>query len=69
AWAHPDASQEYVLEHAQEMSPEVAQAHIDLYVNEFTANLGEDGYAAVTALLGRAAKEGLVPEIDPALLR
>lgn len=69
AWANPDASQDYVLEHAQEMSPEVAQAHIDLYVNEFTANLGEDGYAAVTALLGRAAMEGLVPEIDPALLR
>ncbi|GGD66738.1 1,4-dihydroxy-6-naphthoate synthase [Paenibacillus nasutitermitis] len=69
AWAHPEASQTYVMKHAQEMEPEVAQAHIDLYVNEFTANLGEDGYAAVEALLGRAAKEGLVPEIDPSLLR
>jgi len=69
AWANPDASRSYVMQHAQEMSPEVAKAHIDLYVNEFTANLGEDGYAAVTALLTRAAKEGLVPEIDPALLR
>ncbi|GIP38909.1 1,4-dihydroxy-6-naphtoate synthase [Paenibacillus sp. J31TS4] len=69
AWAHPDASREYVLQHAQEMDPEVAKAHIALYVNEFTANLGEDGYAAVEALLGRAADEGLVPRIDPALLR
>lgn len=69
AWAHPEASRSYVMQHAQEMSPEVAKAHIELYVNEFTGNLGEDGYAAVTALLTRAAEEGLVPEIDPALLR
>lgn len=69
AWAHPEASREYVLSHAQEMSHEVAQAHIGLYVNEFTADLGDDGYAAVAALLGRAAQEGLVPEVDLALLR
>ncbi|TJY41825.1 1,4-dihydroxy-6-naphthoate synthase [Cohnella pontilimi] len=69
AWAHPEASKEYVRSHAQEMDDEVAKAHIALYVNEFTANLGEDGYAAVNALLSRAAREGLVPEIDPALLK
>ncbi|GAC41241.1 1,4-dihydroxy-6-naphthoate synthase [Paenibacillus popilliae] len=69
AWAHPEASQSYVLHHAQEMDPLVAQAHIKLYVNEFTANLGEDGYAAVDALLRRAAEEGLVPPFDPTLLR
>lgn len=69
AWAHPEASLSYVLHHAQEMDPQVAQAHINLYVNEFTANLGEDGYAAVEALLRRAAEEGLVPSFDPALLR
>ena len=64
AWAHPEVSQAYVLEHAQELSMEVAQSHIDLYVNEFTENLGVDGYAAVRDLLGRAMKEGLVPEFD-----
>ncbi|WP_134684846.1 1,4-dihydroxy-6-naphthoate synthase [Brevibacillus migulae] len=69
AWAHPEASKEYVMAHAQEMDPEVAKAHIELYVNEFTANLGEDGYAAIEALLGRAAKEGLVPAFDMSLLR
>ncbi len=58
-----------MLHHAQEMDPEVAKAHINLYVNEFTADLGEEGYAAVTALLTRAAAEGLVPEVDPAALR
>jgi len=50
------------------MSPEVAQAHIDLYVNEFTAELGGQGFEAVYALLGRAAQEGLVPEVDLALI-
>lgn len=69
AWAHPEQSQSYVMDHAQELSPDVAQSHIDLYVNEFTASLGDDGYAAVTALLGRAAEEGLVPSFDLSLLR
>ncbi|KGA95704.1 1,4-dihydroxy-6-naphthoate synthase [Alkalihalobacillus alcalophilus ATCC 27647 = CGMCC 1.3604] len=64
AWANPEASKQYVLEHAQEMSDEVAQSHIELYVNEFSANLGEDGYAAVESLLGRAMEEGLVPKFD-----
>jgi len=69
ARAHPHASQEYVLSHAQELSPDVARAHIDLYVNEFTLSLGETGYEAVTTLLGRAAQEGLVPRVDLAALR
>ncbi|QQE73842.1 1,4-dihydroxy-6-naphthoate synthase [Brevibacillus composti] len=69
AWAHPEASQAYVMSHAQEMDPEVAKAHIQLYVNSFTANLGEDGYAAVEALLGRAQAEGLVPPFEMAALR
>lgn len=69
AWAHPDASAAYVISHAQEMSPEVTQAHIGLYVNPYTADLGDDGYAAIRGLLDRAAAEGLVPEIDPAKLK
>lgn len=69
AWAHQEASRDYVMNHAQELSPEVAQAHINLYVNEFTGNLGEAGYEAVAALLGRAAQEGLVPPVDLTLLR
>jgi 1,4-dihydroxy-6-naphthoate synthase len=69
AWAHPEMSRDYVLQHSQELAPEVAEAHIDLYVNEFTADLGDSGYAAVTALLSRASQEGLVPEFDLSLLR
>ncbi|HJD83488.1 1,4-dihydroxy-6-naphthoate synthase [Kitasatospora aureofaciens] len=68
AWADPSASREYVLAHAQEMDPAVADQHIGLYVNEFTADLGEEGYGAVHALLTRAAAEGLVPPLDPGAL-
>jgi 1,4-dihydroxy-6-naphthoate synthase len=69
AWAHPEASREYVMAHAQEMDPDVARAHIELYVNGFTADLGEEGYNAVQALLERAARENLVPPVDFARLR
>jgi 1,4-dihydroxy-6-naphthoate synthase len=66
AWARPAASQEYVLAHAQEMEADVVARHIALYVNDFTEELGEQGYAAVRTLLGRAAGAGLVPR-GPAL--
>ncbi|WP_329526729.1 1,4-dihydroxy-6-naphthoate synthase [Streptomyces sp. NBC_01462] len=69
AWDDPEASRPYVLAHAQEMDPAVADQHIGLYVNEFTADLGEDGYAAVRGLLTRAAAEGLVPPLGPDALR
>ncbi|MET7698023.1 1,4-dihydroxy-6-naphthoate synthase [Streptomyces sp. NPDC005485] len=65
AWDDPEASRPYVLEHAQEMDPSVADQHIGLYVNEFTADLGVDGYAAIRGLLTRAAAEGLVPPLGP----
>ncbi|WP_406285595.1 1,4-dihydroxy-6-naphthoate synthase [Embleya sp. NBC_00896] len=68
AWANPQASRAYVLEHAQEMDPAVADRHIALYVNEFTRDLGPDGHAAVTALLTRAASEALVPPLPPGAL-
>lgn len=64
AWAHPQDSLAYVMKHAQEMDETVAQQHIDLYVNQFTADLGEEGYAAIRYLLDQAAKQGLVPKIE-----
>ncbi|MGA5100938.1 1,4-dihydroxy-6-naphthoate synthase [Streptomyces lavendulocolor] len=65
AWDDPEASRPYVRAHAQEMDRAVADQHIGLYVNEFTADLGEAGYAAVRGLLTRAAAEGLVPALKP----
>ena len=59
---------DYIAEHADEMAPDVQQQHIDLYVNEFTRDLGEEGYAAVEALLGRAHAAGLHPSVPAAAL-
>ncbi|HEY5049466.1 MAG TPA: 1,4-dihydroxy-6-naphthoate synthase [Acidothermaceae bacterium] len=69
AFANPSASAQFVAEHASEMDPDVQARHIALYVNEFSVNLGDEGYAAISALLNRAAVEGLVPAVDPAALR
>jgi 1,4-dihydroxy-6-naphthoate synthase len=66
AWAHPDASANYVAEHAAEMAPDVQRRHIDLYVNEFTRSLGDEGHAAAEALLTRAHQAGLTPS-NPSL--
>ena len=65
AWAHPSASAAYVAEHADEMSPEVQRQHIELYVNDFTRDLGDEGYAAASALLDRAFAAGLTPSSPP----
>ena len=54
------------------MSPEVQRRHIDLYVNDFTRDLGEEGYEAIETLLGRAHREGLYAartDLDSALTR
>jgi 1,4-dihydroxy-6-naphthoate synthase len=60
ARAHPEASRDYVRSHAQELSEEVTRAHIELYVNDFTVALGEEGRHAVDRLLDRAAAAGII---------
>lgn len=69
AMADPTSSKTFVAEHAQEMDPRVQAQHIALYVNDFSVDLGRDGYAAIEGLLGRAADAGLVPAVDPDALR
>ncbi len=54
AFAHPEASRGYVRSLSQEMSDEVCAAHIALYVNEHSVDIGDEGLAAVDRLLGRA---------------
>lgn len=48
----------YVKSHAQEMDENVMRQHIDLYVNEFSLDLGEKGKEAVEKLKEMAAKQG-----------
>jgi 1,4-dihydroxy-6-naphthoate synthase len=55
AFAHPDASREYVAAHAQEMAPDVQARHIQLYVNQYTLALDE---RAVLRMLEFGEREG-----------
>ena len=61
AFAHRTASLDYVRAHAQEMSEDVMYKHIDLYVNEYSVDLGADGRRAVELLFEKAAATGIIP--------
>lgn len=52
----------YVREHATEMQDQVMRSHIDLYVNDFSLDVGDAGIAAVRELFRRAHERGLIPE-------
>lgn len=66
ARANEAAVMPYVREHAVEMSDQVMRAHIELYVNEFTDDLGESGRDAVRALFSRAHDAGILKrEVEP----
>jgi 1,4-dihydroxy-6-naphthoate synthase len=55
AFANPEASRDYVRSLSHEMSDEVCAAHIALYVNEHSVDVGDEGLVAIDRLLGRAA--------------
>lgn len=60
AMAHPAASADFVKQHAQELSDEVTSAHIALFVNDYSLDLGSVGRAAVVKLLGLTDEEVFV---------
>jgi 1,4-dihydroxy-6-naphthoate synthase len=67
AFAHRAASLDFVRAHAQEMSEDVMYRHIDLYVNEYSIDLGVDGRRAVELLFGKAAATGIIPRAHNSL--
>jgi len=67
AFAHRTASLAYVRAHAQEMSEDVMYKHIDLYVNEYSVDLGTEGRRAVELLFEKAATTGIIPPTKSSL--
>ncbi|MFH0999182.1 MAG: 1,4-dihydroxy-6-naphthoate synthase [Pseudomonadota bacterium] len=66
AFAHPERTSPHVREHAQEMAPDVIQQHIDLYVNEFSLDIGTEGVRAIETLFAMAQDSGLIlPDSSP----
>ncbi len=50
AFANPSLSRNYIKQHAQEMEDSVIDSHIALFVNEYSRELGTEGYHAIEEL-------------------
>ncbi len=61
ALAHPEEPMAYVRAHAQEMDSGVIRQHIELYVNRYTVDLGDEGIRAVETLFDRGKVLGTFP--------
>lgn len=66
AWQHCPSLPPFVLEHSQEMEEDVMRSHIQLYVNDYTKDLGAEGTKAIEILFEKAANAGLLPTGKPA---
>lgn len=62
---NPEASREFVFAHAQEMDPDVMRKHIELFVNDYSVSLGENGKNAVRRLLGNKGEALVFVEDRP----
>ena len=62
AFDHPEASRSHVKTHAQEMTDDVIDQHIALYVNDDSVSIGEEGVAAIEMLFERGREAGMIPE-------
>lgn len=63
AFANPKSGLEFIRQHAQEMSEEVMYKHIELYVNKYSIDLGEEGRKAINLLFDTALEKGIIPAI------
>ena len=61
AFANQDDVMPFVRQYAQEMDEAVMRAHINLYVNNFSVDLGEAGKQAIMAMFNTAREKGLIP--------
>jgi 1,4-dihydroxy-6-naphthoate synthase len=63
AFTNPKSGLEFIRSHAQEMSEEVMYKHIELYVNKYSIDLGEEGRKAIQLLFDTAREKNIIPEI------
>ncbi len=63
AFQNRDLTRGYIKEHAQELEDDVIDQHINLYVNDFTLDIG-DGIIAIEKLLKTAEELKLIPQSD-----
>jgi len=61
---NPNSGYAYIKKHAREMEDEVILKHIQLYVNIFTVDLGEEGKEAVFSLFKYAENKKILPPLS-----
>lgn len=64
AFENPKSAYPYIKQHAQEMDEEIMYKHIELYVNDFSKDLGKDGREAIKVLYERATSLGVLPKMN-----
>jgi 1,4-dihydroxy-6-naphthoate synthase len=64
AFDNPGGALDFIRAHAQEMDEEVMYKHIQLYVNNFTRDLGVNGRKAIEILYNKALELNLIRKIE-----
>ncbi len=64
AFANKKSSYDFVRAHSQEMSEEVMYKHIDLYVNQYSVDLGTEGIKAIHTLFDKAVEQGIIEKYE-----
>jgi len=62
SFKHPDEAMPYIKKYAQEIDDNVINSHIQLYVNQFSIDLGEEGKKAIVDLYKKAFEAGLIKD-------
>lgn len=60
AMGHRDEPMRYIKEHSQELEDSVIAEHINLYVNDYSADIGDEGIMAVKKLFEMAGQRGII---------
>lgn len=63
AFANPKSSVDFICQHAQEMDETVMYKHIELYVNNYSIDLGQQGKKAIDTLFEMAIKKNVIPTL------
>jgi len=64
ALAHPQSGLDFIRSKAQEMDSDVLYQHIQLYVNDYTVDLGAEGKKAIDMLFRIGMDQEIIPQIS-----
>jgi len=63
AFENPNEPLSYMRQHSQEMDDNVMRQHVELYVNNYSIDLGLTGRDAITQMFNLAQEKGIIPKL------